>query len=176
MELPMFRYHPDPLATGAVIKETGECICCKRQVEYLYVSSVYSIEDIPGKFCPWCIADGSAHEQYEVEFTDSGSLSKAGISAQIIEQVTQKTPGYTSWQAEEWLCHCNDACTFLGDATKETVQQMTADERTRFSAEQNIDEEEFADLVEHYEPAGQPAIYHFRCLHCGINRFGMDYT
>lgn len=173
MELPKFRYHPDPLVTGAVVRETGVCVCCNRQVEYLYDASDYG-EDLPSKICPWCIADGSAHEQFDVTFTDTYALSSAGISDRIIEEVAQRTPGYICWQSEAWLSHCNDACAFLGDATKETVRQMTADERARFIAEQDIDEDEFADIVEHYEPAGQPAIYHFRCLHCGVNRFGMD--
>ncbi|MCU9953286.1 CbrC family protein [Burkholderia pyrrocinia] len=28
MSLPAFRYHPDPLATGSVIRSDARCMCC----------------------------------------------------------------------------------------------------------------------------------------------------
>lgn len=175
MKLPTFRYHPDPIASGAVSKKPGTCICCNKNVEYLYVASAYSIHDLRGKVCPWCIADGSAHEKLDVVFSDSMPLSDEGVPEQVIAEVTQRTPGYISWQQEEWLSHCNDACAFLGDATPETVRNMTPEEMAPLIEDHGVDESWFSELAQHYQPGGEPAIYHFRCLHCGANRFGMDY-
>ena len=28
MELPAFKYHPDPVATGSVLRSEAECCCC----------------------------------------------------------------------------------------------------------------------------------------------------
>lgn len=176
MELPHFKYHPDPIASETVKRQSGTCVCCEKQVEYLYVASAYSVHDLSGKLCPWCIADGSAHKKYDVSFADSYPLSEAGISEDIIEEVTCRTPGYISWQQEEWLSHCNDACAFLGDATPETIRNVTPEELAPLIAQHGIDQAFWEQLASHYQPGGQPAIYHFRCLHCGINRLGMDYT
>ncbi|MFN5534877.1 MAG: CbrC family protein, partial [Planctomyces sp.] len=65
MELPHFKYHPDPIASETVKRQSGTCVCCEKQVEYLYVASAYSVHDLSGKLCPWCIADGSAHKKYD---------------------------------------------------------------------------------------------------------------
>ena len=58
MTLPSFRYHPDPLASGSIVKSDRPCIVCEQQRGYLYDVTPYGeaedIEDI----CPWCIADG----------------------------------------------------------------------------------------------------------------------
>ncbi|MCA8998918.1 MAG: CbrC family protein [Planctomycetaceae bacterium] len=100
MDLPTFRYHPDPLASGAIKKESGICACCGKHADYMYVASAYSSHDLRGKLCPWCIADGSAHDKFDVEFSDSVPLSDDGIPEHIIEEVVQRTPGFISWQQE----------------------------------------------------------------------------
>jgi len=63
MQLPPFRYHPDPFASGAVERERIKCVCCKKTVEHAYVASAYSTHDLDGKLCLWCIADGTANEK-----------------------------------------------------------------------------------------------------------------
>jgi uncharacterized protein len=176
MGLPTFRYHPDPIATGAVVRESATCLCCGKTVDHVYVASAYLTHEFDRNLCPWCIADGSAHQKYDVEFTDSHPLFKAQIDDAIITEVATRTPGYISWQQEEWMTHCNDACAFLGDATRETVRNMTADEMAPLTSQHGVDSKWFAELAQHYQPGGQPAIYHFRCLHCKTNLFGMDYT
>jgi len=176
MNLPYFRYHPDPIASRAIEQKAGRCICCNKQVDYLYVASRYSTRDGGGNLCPWCIADGSAHSKYGIEFSDPTPLIDAGLSSSIVSEVTTRTPGYISWQQEIWLAHCNDACAFLGDATYESIKHITPGEKAVFIQFHGITEEWFDDMVERYVPGTQPAIYHFRCLHCGLDRFGMDYT
>ncbi len=174
MNLPKFRYHPDPLASGAVEQKAGTCVCCERPVEFIYVATTYSTHDLRGKLCPWCIADGSAYATFAVEFSDPWALAAAGIAAPVIEEVAQRTPGYVSWQTEEWLSHCDDACAFLGDAKPDTLRKMTAEEMAPLIEAFGLDETWFREYAEEYESIGDPAIYHFKCLHCGIQRFGMD--
>ncbi len=176
MELPTFRYHPDPIASGAIVRENATCVCCERVVDHVYVASAYSIHEFDRNLCPWCIADGTAHKKFDVEFCDSYPLQNAGINESIIAQVTSRTPGYISWQQEEWLSHCDDACAFLGDATSETIRNMTPKEMAPLCADHGVDAEWFAKVADTYEPGGQPAIYHFKCLVCNSNLFGMDYT
>ena len=72
MELPKFKYHPNPLATGAIAESNEVCECCEEAPGYIYKASFYSTEEVES-ICPWCIADGSAAEKYEC-------ASKAGIS------------------------------------------------------------------------------------------------
>ena len=175
MELPTFRYHPNPVASGAVEPERARCECCERMVDHIYVASTYSTHDID-KLCPWCIADGTAHEKFDAEFADPYPLRDAGIDESIIAEVTTRTPGFISWQQEIWLSHCNNACVFVGDATVDVVGKMTNDEIDYLLQDHGVSREQFKEMAANYQPGGQPAIYHFKCLECDSNLFGMDYT
>ena len=176
MQLPSFRYHPDPFASGAVERERIRCVCCEKTVEHAYVASAYSTHDLDGQLCLWCIADGTANEKFDVEFSDPYPLRDAGIDESIIAEVTMRTPGFISWQQEIWLTHCNDACVFRGDATVETVWNMTTEEIDYLLQDHGANHTQFREMAEHYQPGSQPAIYHFQCAKCDANLFGMDYT
>lgn len=174
MDLPKFKYHPDPLKSGAIESCNKVCVCCGKEVDYIYMGSAYGPEDLCEELCPWCIADGSANEKYEATFSDEYPLIKAGIGIDIIEEVTQRTPGYVTWQQEEWATHCNDACAFIGDADIEQLKVLTPKERGEIFLSNEIDDEAWNDLLSYYEPGGDPAIYHFQCIHCGKNVFNYD--
>ena len=115
MDLPNFRYHRNPLATGAIEQSDSVCECCEEARGYIYKASIYSEKAID-VLCPWCIADGSAAEKFTASFVDDYPLIEAGLNQKIIEEVCRRTPGYISWQQEVWLQHCIDACEFCGDA------------------------------------------------------------
>jgi uncharacterized protein CbrC (UPF0167 family) len=110
-QLPSFRYHPDPVATGSVVRADEACSVCGEARGFLYGGPVYSRHD-EELICPWCIADGSAHERYDAEFTDSEGLED--VPRDVVDEVTQRTPGFSGWQQEHWLSHCGDACAFVG--------------------------------------------------------------
>jgi len=59
-----------------------------------------------------CIADGSFAARFDATFTDDAPLSS--LDAQIVDEVTRRTPGYSAWQQEQWMTHCDDAAAFLG--------------------------------------------------------------
>lgn len=112
-ELPFFRCHPDPLATGAIRAATGTCVCCERDRGWIYTGPFYSAEEVSGHFCPWCIADGSAAERFAGEFSDSYGLE--GVGEDVLQEVTRRTPGFRAWQDPHWLVHCGDAAAFVGE-------------------------------------------------------------
>jgi hypothetical protein len=72
VEFPEFPYHPDPRATGSVVVSDTSCVACGQSRGFVYAGPVYSQGELIDSLCPWCIADGSAAEKYEAEFTDVG--------------------------------------------------------------------------------------------------------
>jgi uncharacterized protein len=115
-ELPAFKYHPDPLASGSVILSNAVCACCKRARGFIYSGPVYG-PDVD-HLCPWCIADGTAHAQFGVSFTDEAGIGGYrdwdAVPQDVIETVAYRTPGFSGWQQEQWWTHCGDAGMFLG--------------------------------------------------------------
>ena len=73
--LPTFRYHPDPLDTGAFdeSKEGVVCDCCGKTTHIFYTNPFFSIEDI-AYLCPECIASGAAARKYNGSFQDDFCL------------------------------------------------------------------------------------------------------
>ena len=94
MDLPTFKYHPDPLATGSVAESDTECVCCGQVRGYIYTGPVYAIEEYYNCICPWCIADGSAYEKLDAMFTDDAGIGGYGewdeVAEEVIEAVTQR--------------------------------------------------------------------------------------
>lgn len=47
MEKYNFKYHPDPLETGALKKDQAViCNCCKKETDVYYTGPFYSVEDV----------------------------------------------------------------------------------------------------------------------------------
>ena len=174
MELPKFKYHPNPLETDAICESDTTCICCNQQRGYVYIGSVYGRGEYQEQICPWCIHSGDAAKKFDVSFSDPHSLVKAGIDQNIVDEIYKRTPGYTSWQGEDWMSHCDDACAFLGDAKKETLKKLSTEQRNEIFSSTEIDDESWADLLSYYEPGNDPAIYHFECVHCKKQLFNYD--
>jgi len=115
MELPVSKYHPDPVATGSVEANDGKpCLCCNRIRGYIYTGPAYSekFHYLSGCLCPWCIADGSAAKRFQAVFTDTGELD--GLPGAVCVELETRTPGFNGWQQEHWLTCCGDATAYLG--------------------------------------------------------------
>ena len=175
MQLPEFKYHPEPIATGAIKSSTESCDSCGKKRGYTYTSTIYSKEEVEN-ICPWCIADGSASKKFDGLFSDPHPLAEAGISKDIITEVCTKTPGYNSWQQEEWQHHCDDACEFHGDAHKEELISLEQDSLTEFLNKEMITLSNWEKMLEYYERGGNPAVYKFKCRHCPVIIYTMDYA
>lgn len=172
--LPSFRYHPDPLATSAIEARKIECACCGQARGFVYVQPVYGTSDLDEKLCPWCIADGSAASKLGVSFSDPQPLQKAGVAQDVLDEVSLRTPGYSCWQQEEWLAHCNDACEFHGDALEEDIEDASEATKADWRQHYGLTEKDWARATKGYEPAGDSAFYKFVCRHCGVVRLGWD--
>ena len=96
MNLPAFKYHPDPLASGSVAPSNNECVHCGKASGYVYTATAYAEEDYDDNICPWCIADGSAHRDLGVEFFDCEGIGD--VPDAVMEEIMQRTPGYASFQ------------------------------------------------------------------------------
>jgi uncharacterized protein CbrC (UPF0167 family) len=173
MLLPRFKYHPDPLSTGSIVASNEVCEVCQQARGFVYAVPVYCLHQ-PKAVCPWCIADGSAARALEAMFSDDDPLISGGIPEAVVEEVTRRTPGYASWQQEVWMTHCGDACAFLGDASKETVSSLAGTEREALLHREGLRQADWERVAAGYEPGGDPAVYHFRCLHCGTSVFALD--
>lgn len=176
MDLPPFRFHPDPVKSGAIVRQKTHCVCCDQDVDFVYVGPAASIHDLEEKLCPWCIANGQANEKFDVEFSDRLPLEEAGVEPEVIEEIVCRTPGYVCWQQPAWEVHLGRPCQFIGDATSKSLVQMTPDERAAFMESARLDRDEFDELMGIYRPNSNPGIYHFRCPETGFNRFRMEYS
>lgn len=172
--LPPFKYHRDPLRTGALEARAVTCACCGRRREFVYVAPVYSERDLHESLCPWCIADGSAAAKFGASFSDDHPLCRAGVPPSVVEEVSQRTPGYSSWQQEEWLTHCDDACEFHGDATVEDIRNASDETRQAWRRHYGLSEADWHHVIRGYVPRGDRAFYKFVCRHCHAVLLGWD--
>jgi uncharacterized protein len=173
--LPHFKYHPAPIQSEVVVASDGTCICCGKARGAMYVGPTFTTHrDIRDNICPWCIADGSAAQKYAARFAGYTSLLKAGIARAIVDEVTTQTPGYFSWQSDNWQSHCGDACVFHGDATVADVAHASRATIDAWKAEYEMNEDDWARFSDGYEPKGHSVFYKFVCRHCDIVLFSWD--
>lgn len=173
--LPSFKYHPNPIATGAFAPSDEECECCERVRGYIYSSTIYAVEEIEF-LCPWCIADGSAASKFDGSFADDYPLVSANLDSKIISEVCERTPAFNSWQQEQWQSHCSDACEFHGDADKNELLEIEGEKLIALLNREMIKESYWPTILESYEKGGSPAIYKFVCRHCSEKVFTLDYA
>ena len=163
---PTVRYHPDPIATGNIVPSAEICRCCGQARGYIYNFR-------PRKFCPWCIADGSAAAKFETMFVDYRPLAEAGLSSDIVEEVSRRTPGYISIQGEQWRSCCADACEFLGDTSREELLAASIDD---LCAQWRMKPQDVRAFVVNYYPSADPGVFKFRCRHCGKAQYHLDFS
>jgi len=175
MSLPIFRYHPDPIATGSIIASDETCVCCEQERGYIYTANAYCEEELENALCPWCIADGSAAKRFDATFSDSEPLLQAEVPEEVVEEVTRRTPGFVSWQQDEWLSCCDDACEFHGAPSREHLKALKGEAREDLLERMDLSEEEWPEFLKAYQSDGGPAIYHFICRHCKQPKYGMDF-
>jgi uncharacterized protein CbrC (UPF0167 family) len=198
-ELPYFKYHPHPVETGAFLTgDTVTCDCCGTETAIYYEGPFYSARDV-GALCPWCIADGKAAAKFAGEFTDWASVEGvspapgavichsdwlaspdvgaaigADMNAEVLEELTRRTPGYCGWQQERWLAHCGEPCAFAGYVGWDEIADKLAD-----FADLEADCDEFGleqgDLPKCLSIDGSCRGYLFQCLHCQKYRLYFDF-
>lgn len=171
MQLPQFKYHPNAYQLDIFSQEKGVCSVCENSREIKYTGPFYS-EDEPEYICPWCIYDGSAALKYEGQFNDYDGIEDiSGIGEDLLATITERTPGYTSWQQGVWLSHCNEPCAFVGYADSKTIKPYLEELKT--DIELNIGYEPEA-ITNHLTKNGSLAGYLFQCVKCGHHRLHAD--
>jgi hypothetical protein len=124
---PEFPYHPDPRQTGSVVPSAARCGVCGNAFGLIYAGPVFATHDEPtGALCPWCIADGTAAAHLDVEFTDVGADVPDDVPGRVLDEIAERTPGFTGHQQEQWLYHCGDGAAFVGttEAAGETAYRF----------------------------------------------------
>ena len=177
MDLPTFRYHPDPIASGSVKASDAICVCCKQAKGYVYAGPVYAEADYEETICPWCIADGSAHESLDSTFVDSEALGN-DVPADVIVEITARTPGYASWQAEQWPACCADGTAFLKPVGIAEIRrdhyQWEGFLMEHIVHKMGISGDAARRLLESLNRDYGPTAYVFQCLHCQTFHFHID--
>ncbi|MEU4587390.1 CbrC family protein [Kitasatospora aureofaciens] len=170
--LPVFPYHPDPVATGAIVQSDTECSCCGRARGYIYAGPVYAAENLRDRLCPWCIADGSAADRFGAQFTDVVD----DVPMDRLFAITQRTPGFSGWQQERWLIHCADGAAFLGPAGAAELAaypDASASLRQELTSWPKPQAEQYLNALTR---DGQPTAYLFQCRACGTHLAYADAT
>lgn len=166
MELPYFKYHPAPIATGSIKTSDDECVCCGEKPGFIYVGPAYSIHRLRRNLCPWCIASGAAHEKFDAEFTGPDHIRN--VPAQVVAEVAYRTPGFNGWQQERWWTHCGDAGEFLGDAELVKLDEQQISELIEaIKPEWGWSEQEWQKYFQAPGVGTSVSVFVFRCLHCG---------
>jgi uncharacterized protein CbrC (UPF0167 family) len=170
--LPAFKYHPDPIATDSVEPSDAVCRCCGQQRGFIYTGPVFAAEELSAGICPWCIADGSAHEKFDAEFTDAaevgGLAGTPAVPMSVIEEVAFRTPGFSGWQQEHWPACCADAAAFVGRAGRTELETQWPDAIPSIQESCGLaNGAEWREYFQSLHKDGSPTAYVFRCLHCG---------
>ncbi len=169
--LPAFRYHPDPLRTGAIERRAIRCQVCARERQFRYAFPLYAVEDVDD-ICPWCIADGSACRKYDGDLVDPHVLAGLGTAA-ARDELAHRTPSFGG--AEQcWPYHCEDFCAFLQNARWRDLAPFEAEIKEDLEAlarDMSLSVDEVAEAL---GDDGYLYGYLFRCLHCGKHRCHAD--
>lgn len=168
--LPTFRYHPDPLRSGSVVASPNMCRCCNRARGYVYTGPTYAEADnLDDHICPWCIADGSAAKRFEAVFVDE-EVFEDDLPAEVIAEVTERTPSYSGWQQEEWPTCCDDAAAFITPVGYKELHRDFAELEDLViefvETELDLEGSDADKFLKKLNLDVGPTAYIFRCLHC----------
>jgi uncharacterized protein CbrC (UPF0167 family) len=178
MERPLFIYHPNAYALSFE-EVDGICDCCGQSRTLRYRGPFYTPLR-PDYLCPWCIADGRAAASYEGEFTGWSDIEGVSpdpadppptIARELLLEICERTPGYSSWQQSVWLSHCERPCAFLGFAGSEDLLPILDQVRPDV-VEVNPRDADW--LLEHLSRDGEMVGCLFQCLQCGQHRLHVD--
>ncbi len=168
--LPAFKYHPDPLTSGSIKPSKKKCKCCARARGYIYTGPAYCEEELEEALCPWCIADGTAHEKFDATLVDE-AIFPDDVPSDVVTEIAHRTPGYSAWQSEQWLSCCNDAMAFLepiGVAElRAKYPKLEKHVLMYLVSELGLSQHEARTMLESLHRDKGPSAYVFQCLHCG---------
>ncbi len=161
-----FKYHPNLYNLDILEEGDGICQCCSKEVD-LYYPTMYAVEDIDC-LCLECIASGEAAKKFDGMFISDGDVVDDEAKK---DELYKRTPGYVSWQGENWRACCDDFCAYLGNTNSVELQKFgvlesVLDEYNEYSnmelTAEDIEEDSYLDT------------YLFQCLHCKGYKINTD--
>ncbi len=159
--LPTFKYMPNPIQAN--IFETGEivvCDCCEQEVEIYYTGGIYAVTEVE-YLCPSCIHSGQAAEKFDGEFQQDLLNSELVNNETYTDEILHRTPGYASWQGNNWVAHCTDYCAFIGYVGWDELVEMGVTEKL-----EHFDGDTNEELAATLRNNGSHQGYLFQCLEC----------
>ena len=167
-----FKYHPEPIKTGAFKTDKAViCECCGKETDIYYSNPFFSVEEVEF-LCPECIKSGKASEKFDGAFHDSCSCDEVDDEEKLNE-LCARTPGYSGWQQEYWPAHCDDFCAFIGYVGWDEIRQMGIEAEIEEDLPANCDYP-VSVVKQHLRNNGSMQGYLFRCLVCGKHRLHVD--
>lgn len=167
-ELPAFKYHPDPIGTGSIVASDKQCEVCSETAGVVYSGPFYAVEEVE-TICPWCIADGVAAARFDGVFTDLSGTGWDHVPAVTKQEVMTRNPGFSGWQQEMWLAHCDDAAVFLGRVGEPELRERGPDAVEALKSQDRgygWDEAELERYIGALDRDGEPTGYLFCCTRC----------
>ena len=172
LTLPVFKYHPDPIASGSIKVSDGKCQACNEHRRFIYTGAVCSDRDLDDALCPWCIFDGTAHRVFGAEFVDPKAVGDYGrwdsVPQSGIEEVCFRTPSFSGWQQERWYTHCGDAAEFVGAVGAVELRKLDPSLSKALAQESGFTGEKLAHYLDSLDKNVGPTAYAFRCRICGV--------
>lgn len=170
--IPVFRYHPNPLETGAFQESETDvvCDCCGKTTRFFYTDHFFTEKDI-SQLCPDCIASGEAARKYDGCFQDECCMDDGVGDPEKLDELIHRTPAYSGWQQEYWRAHCGDYCAFLGYVGARELLALGILEEI---LDDPIWDEEERSMIQDSVNGGSVQCYLFQCLHCGKYLVWMD--
>jgi uncharacterized protein CbrC (UPF0167 family) len=178
LPLPTFRYHPDPIASGSVVTSRTKCKCCEQVRGFNYTGPVYAEKDLEEALCPWCIADGAAAQKFKATFVDAETFGDAAPEA-VVKEITERTPGFNAWQAEQWPSCCGEPAAFVTPAGIAEIRakfyQLEGSLMMFIVQEMGRSGGAARQMLESLRRDQSPTVYIFKCHHCDTQPFYVDY-
>jgi uncharacterized protein CbrC (UPF0167 family) len=178
MDLPIFQYHPDPIASGSIVASDAACACCGAQRGFVYAGPTYCEDELEDALCPWCIADGTAAKKFDASFTDPACFADE-IPRATVEEIAFRTPGFSAWQQEKWLACCGDAAAFLEPAGHAEIRarhpRIEGALMMYIVHELEISGGAATRFLQSLDRDHGPTAYVFACRHCDNKPAYVDY-
>jgi len=178
--LPDFDYFSSKALRGVVEATDAVCDCCGMRRGFIYTGPFYRPGRDEIEICPYCIKDGSAAAKFDGFFNDivaefDGKVidnEAAKVSEKVIDELLHRTPGYPTWQGNQWIFYGGDGGIFQGDATQEAVASASDESIAHFDSINGHGM--WDEVIKGYTPEGSPSVYHFKSRVSEIDLFLWD--
>ena len=136
---------------------------------FIYAGPAYTEEELEDALCPWCIANGSAHEKFEATFVDSEAFADDAPAA-AVDEIMQRTPGFNAWQSEKWPSCCGEPAAFVTPAGSADIQarypRLEGPLMMFIVHELGISGGAARQTLDGLRRDQSPTAFIFKCLHC----------